>query len=234
MSPVSVDEAATLLPPTRSRHPQKLPDFWWSCLPTEAGMFAATIMQIVSPDPGAMGESPFRPFCILTTRRLPLPQGDEFPIYDNGDQLCVRFKTASTIQLTPEKLQAAHIFTLRLQRMMLNHALIQNISDCPYFIVPLIGEAIFDRSSGCPPNIESQISWQEINSQLEIPLSSQFNLTDLGTLREQCRDAFVSTPDGEFSRRYRIVCLRTDLNPLSTPEDIQNVSLFRRLLIDPI
>ncbi len=223
--PVSVAEAGTLLPPTRSRHPQKFPDFWWSCLPTKAGTFAVTVVQIQRRGASTLGVSSYRPFCILTSRRLPLPQVHEFPIYENGCQLWVHFKTASSMQLTPEELQAAHIFTLRLERMVLNHALIQNVADCPYLFVPLKTDAVVMTDSTDIPDVRSQISWQEIYSQRETPLSTPFDLADLDTLREQCKDAFVSTPDGEFSRRYRIICLRTDLNPLSTPNNIQHASL---------
>jgi hypothetical protein len=38
----------------------------------------------------------------------------------------------------------------------------------------------------------------------------------------------VTCPTGEFSRRYKIKAVRTDLHPLSTPNDIQvQVSSFK-------
>jgi hypothetical protein len=233
--PVSVEEALSGTVPAISRHPRKVPDFWWSCLPTTAGSFAVTVV-LITPEKAQDGPTlpPYRPFCILTKRELPLPQRGEFPIYHDGVKMRVVLRSAQPIQLSHEKLQLVHKASLKVIRQSVSHPLTSNVADTPYLILPLTVQASSDLDDALlrqgrygegthrhPLNVTGHIAWSEVSNyggNVKPPL---FDIDSPHRLEDQARDAYVTCPAGEFSRRYKIKAVRTDLHPLSTPNDIQ-------------
>jgi hypothetical protein len=243
--PVSVEQARSGTPPATSLHPRKVPDFWWSCLPTTSGPFAVTVVQI-TPESAKDGPKvpPYRPFCILTKRQIPLPQNGQFPIYHDGVKMRVALQCAQPIQISTEKLELAHKASLKLIRQSVSHPLTSNIADTPYLILPLtLGAVAALEDSWVAPgargewphrhalDVAGHIPWAEVTDYAGEPRAPLFEIDDPDRLDEQARDAYVTYPRSEFSRRYKVKAVRRDLSPLSMPDDIQ-VSLLG-LLVTP-
>ena len=204
-------------------YPRKKPDFWVNTIPIMRGSLYPTI---ITPVVGAVSEPGhgglYSPILLLT--RLPLPQIPTIRLFFSGMVGEVHLTRAAAFEVNEDRLHLLYKYTIRVVRYITNKPFVCALEDMPYFFAPLDSSFItpFGSHEKTPalqfPQVVDYISWASV----EIAASNAavtINTQDLKTLTKDTDDAMIQDRSVEFTRRYNVVRIRPDLNPLSKPED---------------
>lgn len=192
-------------------YPRKQPDFWDNAASAPHTSLYPTIISTDHLDDAAQ---PHAPIVILT--RQPLPDIASFKIFLSSVPAIVHFRKGAAFEVSETQLQTIYLYTLRICRAIGNKPFTCSLPDVLYFFAPLhLG---WEDSGAQLPNIVDSIPWDLLTLAAEnwaLPLK-RGNPEELA---EQIRDAVIQDRQVEFTRRYDVVKLRTDLTPLSKPLD---------------
>ncbi|KAF8897452.1 hypothetical protein BD779DRAFT_1608060 [Infundibulicybe gibba] len=166
----------------------------------------------------------YGPIVLLT--RLALPEFAPFKIFFAGISANIQFRKGQPFEIDQARLDDIHQYTVRLCRVVANKPF-QCPSNMPYFFAPLSIQlgSLNSLSDGIP--IADSIPWNLVKlaaTEWALPLK-----TGAG-LRDDLEDALILDRWTEFTRRYEVVTLRTDLTPQSKPEDSVREASYENLL----
>ena len=218
----SMNDTGTQQSGTRS-YPRKEPEFW-----TSVGSAAVTSLfsTVISPSPAAVERSVYSSLAILTRQPLPELIGS-VKLFDATVPITVVLERAAPLQLNEGQLQDLYRYTLRMFRTITNKPYESPMEGMLYFIVPLT-ETWKTCSETTPrdpfsfPSIADYIPWDLValaGRYYAIPLT-------ITPLDQEMQDVVIQDRWVEFTRRYRVVRIRSDLTPLSKPVDSPVSCLF--------
>lgn len=198
---------------TRS-YRRKLPTFWKNTLSTIPSVLYPTIVYTASPSEGS---NSFGPIVILT--REPLPSLHPFRLFFSGIPIHIHFQKALPIQFDEARIKDVHAYTVRICRTIMNKALVCYLEEAAYFFLPLPTDwrPPLENNMGIPDIVET-IPWDLVSlagQHWAVPIKR----TSADDLVTDLQDAIVQDRFIEFTRRYKVAKLRTDLTPLSKPTD---------------
>lgn len=198
-------------------YPRRKPDFWTNTATLHDGYLYPTI---ISTDRQEDPPQTYNPILILT--RLPLPPIASFKLFFGGVPSNVHFQPGARFQVGEEQLQMLHKYTVRLCRVLTNKPFICKPEDMAYYIAPLSSTWTPDANKHSEKwgleDVEDHIPWDLVSFAAEnwvVPLKRE----SLVSLSEDIHDAVIQDRWVEFTRRYNAITIRSDLNPLSKPED---------------
>lgn len=166
-----------------------------------------TVVTVASSD----GER-WAPVVILT--RLPLPAMGGFNLFLSGVPVPIRTHQGAPFAASEDRLQSLRRYTVRVCRTLTNKRFVCAQESMAYFLAPL--NTIWEEpesGSGKLVPVEEYISWEKVEFATEtfaVPL-------DLANLTEDMQDAVIQDKTLEFTRRYYVIQVRTDMNPLTQP-----------------
>jgi endoribonuclease Dicer len=198
---------------TRS-YRRKLPTFWKNILTAIPSVLYPTIVYTASP---SEGPNSFGPIVILT--REPLPSLHPFRLFFSGIPIYIHFQKALPIQVDETRIKDVHAYTVRICRTIMNKALVCDLEEAAYFFLPLPTDwrPSFENDMKIPDIVEI-IPWDLVSlagQHWAVPIKR----TSADDLVTDLQDAIVQDRFIEFTRRYKVAKLRTDLTPLSKPTD---------------
>jgi endoribonuclease Dicer len=160
---------------------------------------------------------PYGPLVVLT--REPLPDFHLIRLFSSGIAIPVRTQRAAPIVVDEERMKEVHAFTLRLCRAIMNKALVSQLEDMAYFLLPL------PRDWQPPidtllrvPDIVDVVPWDIVSAAAKNWAIAIRNESP-AAIETDLKDAIVQDRWIEFTRRYRVINVRKDLTPLSKPAD---------------
>jgi endoribonuclease Dicer len=200
------------------------PSFWVDSPPLSRHEVHATLLELRLAEPHTTRNEECRMLCMISSRPLPIFAGGEEPVDIDVSQAdsqgrprveaVMRLRDGGKMKKWEKgQVEMAIRWTVRMMRAQLNQAFSIEERTAKWAIVPLV------RSFKRPelhkrPNLRRRdIAWDEVEAG-DGPFSFPFELSDLDTLQSQVDDAMISTR-AEFSRRYYIQTIRTDLSPSS-------------------
>ncbi|KAK7696647.1 hypothetical protein QCA50_001305 [Cerrena zonata] len=156
------------------------------------------------------------PVLILT--RFPLPEIPCFSVFSSADyHYSVRCLRCAPVVINEEQLGLLHRYTLRLARALTNRELVFSTHELLYFFSPVCNTSVkmeeLPENKWSRPDISSRIDWNAIKlaaEQLFTPLVQEGSNLDEALIDAVIQDRWV-----EFTNRYNLVGIRSDLTPLS-------------------
>ncbi|TFK75994.1 ribonuclease III [Pluteus cervinus] len=209
-------------------YPRKPPDFW-----VNAPYIPLTGLREVYPTAVTTNRydernQPYGTLLILTWK--PLPVLPKFKLFFSGLENDIVLHRGRPLQLDESQLTDLHGYTMRLCRAMSNKPFVCPLPQMPYLFAPVdieFGAAL--QGEGHAHDFEPYIDWDSIRiaaSNWAVPLKAE----TVADLIEDLNDAVVQDRWVEFTRRYEVVKLRTDLTPLSKPADSPREAEYDSLL----
>ena len=197
-------------------YPRKQPDFWGNASGASSGrLYPTVICPSTSADDGESGI--YAPIAVLT--KMPLPPFPSFNVFFSGIPRKISMVNAPAIEVDDDKLHALRRYTTRIARVLTNKPLVCPLENMCYFFAPLPASWSDTSSEDSePPDISKEILWNNVFDAGEKAMRP-LNLQDNQTLAADLEDCVIQDRWVEFTRRFYPVKLRTDLTPLSKPED---------------
>lgn len=200
------------------------PSFWVDSPPLSRHEVHATLLELRLAEPHTARNEECRMLCMISSRPLPIFERGKEPVdidVSQGDSqgrprvnAVMRMRDGGKMKKWEKRqVEMAIGWTIRMMRAQLNKAFSIEEGTAKWAIVPLV------RSFKRPelhkgPNLRRRdISWDEVEAG-DGPFVFPFELSDPDTLQSQVDDAMISTR-AEFSRRYYVQTIRTDLSPSS-------------------
>ncbi|KAJ7638731.1 hypothetical protein FB45DRAFT_976818 [Roridomyces roridus] len=191
---------------------RKGPDFWKNPTGAVALLYPTIITMHQSNQPL------HAPILFLT--RYPLPLFSPFRLFFSKDPAVIKTCKGKPFKLSDEKIVSLHMYTMRLCRAVANKAFICSLEDMPFFLAPLA-------SSWVP----TRVDWP-LGSQAAASWSVPVKYGQADVVAEDVQDAVLMDRATELTRRYDILRVRSDLSPLSCPEDCSRAMKHGSLLKD--
>ncbi|EPQ59279.1 hypothetical protein GLOTRDRAFT_136195 [Gloeophyllum trabeum ATCC 11539] len=206
------------------RYPRKSPDFWANCRSVGWSRVFPTIIWVDD------GNTPTHGHIVLLTR-LPLPPLSSTKVFYTGVPATVYFTRAASFTMDGPKLQQVYHYTTRLCRGIMNKSLDCPLENMPYLLLPLNGawkHGPKDHNSEAS-DIQKYIPWDLVYHAAQ-NFVTPFRYESIGAVEEDVKDAVVQDRWVEFTRRYEVEKVRTDLSPLSKPVDSPRESAYESFL----
>ncbi|KAJ4466505.1 hypothetical protein J3R30DRAFT_3689707 [Lentinula aciculospora] len=196
---------------------KKSPAFWTNSALVSLDSLTRFYAMIISIESGT-DSIPSHASILLLTRQ-PLPDIPTFNVFFAGLPSPVNLTRAEPFTLTERQRQDIHSYNVQLWRGILNKPYSSSSHESLALFAPLDGDwsCKAARSSGSV-NVFSHISWALISATVEnwiVPLKCD----NAETLRTDTKDALIQDRWTHYTRRYDVVEVRSDLNPLSKPLD---------------
>ena len=198
-------------------YPRKKPDFWDGS--KNAGcdrLYPTVIFTNYSDDPSR----PYGPLLILT--KQPLPPLPSFKLFFSNIPGTIHLTQGASFEVDENRLEDIYLYTLRICRAISNKPFVCSLEKMQYFFAPLspTWKAPTDASSKKwkHPNVVKHIPWELVTlaaNSWVVPLASR----NLRSMTKDVEDAVIQDRWVEFTRRYDVVRIRSDLTPLSKPVD---------------
>ncbi|KAH7916192.1 hypothetical protein BJ138DRAFT_996390 [Hygrophoropsis aurantiaca] len=201
----------------------KKPDFWINSLSVTTRSLYPLLLTVKNPE--GLSE-PYASILFLT--RQPLPRLPEFKLFLEGLPFSVQLRQGGRFDLEPDRLEQLHRYTLRLCRGVANKSFTCSVEKMPYFLAPL--NPSYPGSPQCEniANFQAAIAWDTVilgGEKWAVPLKQDDSLSTADVEDVVVQDRWV-----EFTRRFFIIRLRDDLNPMSKPADSPRESGFANLV----
>lgn len=187
---------------------KKYPDFWQHSRGVSSGLLFPVTVSVA----GEAGDQ-FHPLLLLT--RFSLPPIPLIKLFFRGSIGEVRLNPLDPVSLDPDHMALLHQYTERLFRLLMNKAVSFNSTEMGYFVAPT--RSGFRQSShwsdqhATQVNGSHEIDWKLVSLAVEnitVPVELQ-DLADGGFVRE----LIVQERPGEFTRRYEVCSVCSDLSP---------------------
>ncbi|EIW82390.1 ribonuclease III [Coniophora puteana RWD-64-598 SS2] len=166
----------------------------------------------------------YRPLLLVTS--LPFPSMDDIIIYLDGVPVSVTVQCGPSLELGEDELSQLHSFTVRLCRSMSNKPISCGLDQAPYFFAPVGDHTL---SAG---KVELRgpgyVAWDIVEAacgEALVPLHP----SDLRS-QHDLEGVVVQDRWVEFTRRYYVESVRTDLKPKSKPDDALREAEFESIL----
>lgn len=197
-------------------YPRKKPDFWYS---SHDRPLKRLYPMVISTGYSDDSSKPHGPLLIIT--RHPLPALSDFKLFFSGVPAIMHLTRGASFELDDDQLDDLHLYTIRLCRAIGNKPFECPLDKMQYFFAPL--KTTWDasnenRTKWQYPNVFDHIPWDLVTLAAHswvTPLAS----SSLRRLTKDVEDAIIQDRWVEFTRRYDVVRMRPDLNPLSKPAD---------------
>ncbi|KAF8627233.1 hypothetical protein AX15_004470 [Amanita polypyramis BW_CC] len=190
------------------RYHRQVPQFW-SIGPTTSQVLYPTIVAF---DHAADSRKPYAPMLILT--RHPLPTFESYHSFFKGVPVTTHLLNAAPVEVDTDQLRHLGLFTLRICRLIMNRPFVCTLDDMLYFFAPLRSDCIPADEMLSTPSIFRCVSWDVITQCITtfcLPI-----MTDSSdSIEQDIQDAVIQDRWTEFTRRYEVVKLRSDLTPHS-------------------
>jgi endoribonuclease Dicer len=205
---------------------RKTPDFW---LCTKFAPIMSLYPTVISVNHSNSSSEPYASMLMLSRR--PLPSLEPFKLFFFGIPAVINLTSCAELQLDEVKLVELYKYTMRICRSVANKAF-----DCPlnrmaYFFAPLSSAWTVSTNSRWElPSVLGHIPWHLVSLGAEA-WAVELRSDDINSMSMDINDAVVQDRWAEFTKRYDVVKMRPDLNPLSKPMDspvrcCQSASLF--------
>lgn len=175
---------------------------------THDGLLYPSVISIDGADELGL---PRRPMLLLT--RAALPALDPFDIYFDGQPSTVRvYPCGPPFQLDSERLALLRGYTIRIARAVSNKPMTCALEQMPYFLAPWDAAFIQDEGS-----VMDRIPW---DTEIQAGASGYITAVpeDMLSLEPPALYDFVLQDRwAEYTRRFRAVAIRHDMNPNSRP-----------------
>ena len=197
-------------------YPRKKSDFWHSaCDPSLKRFYPLVISTDYSDDP----PKPYSPIVVIA--RQPLPALYDFKLFLSGVPAIMHLTLGASFELNDDQLEYLRLYTIRLCRTIGNKPFDCPLDNMQYFFAPLMrtwNKTNEVHTKWEHPNVFDHIPWDLVTLAAHswvTPLAS----SNLCSLTKDVEDAVIQDRWVEFTRRYDVVRMRPDLNPLSKPAD---------------
>lgn len=197
-------------------YPRKKSDFWHSAYDRSLKrLYPLVISTDYSDDPS----KPYSPLIIVA--RQPLPALYDFKLFLSGVPAIMHLTRGAPFELCDDQLEDLRLYTIRLCRAIGNKPFDCALDKMQYFFAPLTrtwNKANEIHLKWQHPNVFDHIPWDLVTLAAHswvTPLAS----SNLCSLTKDVEDAVIQDRWVEFTRRYDVVRMRPDLNPLSKPAD---------------
>lgn len=192
------------------RYSVKQPDFWRHQNSGPVSVLCPTVFTVES------HHEQYAPIVFLT--RKPLPPLSDFHLFASGNRVFVRSFPAAPFEVDSDKTEKIRGFTMRVFRSFLNKPLECALEDMTYLLAPLVPSWLREDAYGLSlPQLESSLDWDlmgQVKDKWVVPIRH----SSVEELEEDLTDAVIQDRWIEFTRRYHVIKLRTDMSPLSKPE----------------
>ncbi|KAG7097058.1 hypothetical protein E1B28_004446 [Marasmius oreades] len=201
-----------VFPGTRT-YPKKAPEFWKNCSHPRIDRLFPLIINL----PKSTSYPYHSPMLLCCPQ--PLPEFPEFRAFFNGIATSVQLIKAEPLRIDHQQLEILLSYSIRIWRYVRNKPYSCSADSVPYFFAPVVWDSIvFKSSNKCYslPDVSKAIPWDLASvaaRNYAIPL--KFGASDV--VMADVSDAILMDRWTEFTRRYQVVQVRPDLNPLSRP-----------------
>jgi endoribonuclease Dicer len=163
-------------------------------------------------------QPPHAPILLLT--RQPLPAFPSFKLFYSGTPVTVQTYRGATLSIDDAKLLSLHMYTLRLCRAVANKPFSCPFEDTPYFLAPLSSSWTAPHNIGRwqLSDVADHIPWALV-TRGALSWSMPLKYGRAEDVTEDIEDAVIQDRSTELTRRYDVLRVRSDLSPLSRPED---------------
>ncbi|KAF6762700.1 hypothetical protein DFP72DRAFT_1060951 [Ephemerocybe angulata] len=194
------------------RYLRKEPFFWSSGNKGPVRTLYPTILTVRSNST----DGHYGPLVLLTRRPLP-----PFPVFN-------LFLSSSVLSVTPlpgvpfsvddkANIGTLHGFTIRALRSLLNKPVSCELMDMSFFLAAPTRDWVQEREGGTGLiEVEQALDW-EVMRLAEANWAVPIRKGSIEVLEEDMVDAMIQDRWLEFTRRYHVVKVRTDMTPLSKP-----------------
>ncbi|KAE9410383.1 hypothetical protein BT96DRAFT_961824 [Gymnopus androsaceus JB14] len=196
---------------------RKSPSFWSNNVSTSVSPLTRLYPIVISVESGTKSIPPHGPLLLLT--RQPLPMFPSFRVFFAGLPSRVSLTRAEPFVVDEHQLQDIHMYTNQVLRGILNKPHSAPLDEVLVFYAPL--DNLWSLKAewiSSLPNVQSHISWSLIASLVNgwiVPLKYD----SVEALTKDTEDALIQDRWSQFTRRYDVVKIRSDLNPLNKPLD---------------
>ncbi|KAJ2931767.1 hypothetical protein H1R20_g5455, partial [Candolleomyces eurysporus] len=192
------------------RYPVKQPDFWRKGKTGPASVLYPMVLAVES------HQAQYAPIVFLT--RQPLPPLLEFNLFASGNRIVVRGFRGAPFEVDDDRMNTIRGFSMRVFRSFLNKPLDCAMENMSYFLAPLVSSWQAKDTHGLSlPQLESSLNW-DLMGQASDSWIAPIRHGSVEELEEDLADAVIQDRWIEFTRRYHVVKVRTDMSPLSKPE----------------
>jgi endoribonuclease Dicer len=226
LDPDDADATASLPPKGANQnasgtrcYPAKTPDFWKNVLTAPSERLYPTVIYS---DAG----SGMAPLVIIT--RMPLPPFADFNLFDRGMEMRIHLQRGRGFDTDEHQRHLLWRFTTRIIRTIQNKPFACEQERTPYFLAPLRKMSRWASRFGLDGEVGSDDVWNLPTVSEDIPWDlieeagnnfiRALRMESVEALQEDMEDAVIQDRWIEFTRRYFVAGVRTDLTPLSKPE----------------
>ncbi|KAI0347065.1 ribonuclease III [Trametopsis cervina] len=200
---------------TTRRYTKKRPLFLTNALLVGSHRLYPLIVSL-----GTLRDQYHAPMLILA--RVPFPQLAGFKLFSAGESTVVSLRRGSPFLVTPGEFSLLHRYTLRVSRSVLNKPFECASEDLPFLFAPL-NKTWEEESPPVDtqwqlPMIQSYIPWRDVEEAVELWATDLLGDGE-DLISSVIEDCIVQDRAVEFTNRHLVVRARTDLSPLSKPED---------------
>ncbi|KAF9263493.1 ribonuclease III, partial [Marasmius fiardii PR-910] len=199
--------------PGNRAYTRKSPEFWKNCPHPCINRLFPLIAHI----PESTSYPCHGPILILCPQ--PLPEFPEFRVFFKGIAAPVQLTKAEPLNVGHQQLENLTSYTIRIWRYVRNKPYSCSTDNVPYFFAPVSWDLIVfkphEKRYGLA-DVSKAIPWDLVSiaaRNYAAPL--QFGTPDV--VAADVANAIVVDRWTEFTRRYQVVQVRPDLNPLSRP-----------------
>ncbi|KAL0070846.1 Dicer-like protein 1 [Marasmius tenuissimus] len=201
-----------VFPGTRT-YPKRSPKFW-TIQDVRVERLFPILIHVAASD-SLPSHAPMLLLC-----RQPTPDLSAFNIFFSGMPASVQLVRAQPLCLNGQQVKTLLAYSIRVWRLIRNRPYTCSADKIPYFFAPVVWDAIVFRPSELYnlPDVSNAIPWSVASfaaSHYAVPM--KFGTSD--EVAADVVDALIQDRWVEFTRRFEIVKVRSDLTPLSRPQD---------------
>ncbi|KAK1236744.1 Dicer-like protein 1 [Marasmius sp. AFHP31] len=201
-----------VFPGTRT-YPKRSPKFW-TIQDIRVERLFPILMHVAASD-SLPRHAPMLLLC-----RQPTPDLPAFNIFFSGMPASVQLVRAQPLCLNGQQVKTLLAYSIRVWRLIRNKPYTCSVDKIPYFFAPVVWDAIVFRPSEPYnlPDVSNAIPWSVASfaaSHYAVPM--KFGTSD--EVAVDVVDALIQDRWVEFTRRFEVVKVRSDLTPLSRPQD---------------
>ncbi|KAJ7601032.1 hypothetical protein C8J56DRAFT_24327 [Mycena floridula] len=219
-----------LLPPLSDKFPgarcytKAIPQFWNHCgSGTSApGILYPTVISALFGTASAR----YAPIVILT--RKPLPRLPSFKLFFTGVPSPVSFTQAEPFEVDGNRFNELSGYTLRICRAIANKPFTCSAFEMQYLIAPLPADWSPPKDDIPLVNVVDSIPWDLVSLACQkwaVPLK----FGSAAQVRKDVKDAVIQDRWTEFTRRFIVTRVRSDLTPNSKPKDTMRDAEYANL-----
>ncbi|KAK7049611.1 Dicer-like protein 1 [Paramarasmius palmivorus] len=224
--PDALPPLGEVYPGTRT-YPRKTPGFWKHVATTNPKRLYPLIIRVTTSNSSVPYHAP-----MLMLTLQPLPDFPTFKVYFSGVPAGISLEKAATLIVNDQQLQVLFMYTLRVWRNIRNRPYTCSLDKMQYFFAPLDRDELFMRGESTSlPDITNAIPWDLVTLAAQhyaVPMK----FGSANEIASDAEDAVIQDRWSQFTRRYDVVRVRSDLSPLSPPFETEPGKTQYETLVD--